>query len=55
MDASELEEERGLCYVAITRAKKKLYLLNARQRMLFLVKSKSIQLVDLFARLILLY
>lgn len=35
MDASELEEERRLCYVAITRAKKKLYLLNARQRMLF--------------------
>ena len=26
----ELEEERRLCYVAITRAKKKLYLINAR-------------------------
>ena len=35
MDASELEEERRLCYVAITRAKKKLYLVNTRSRMLF--------------------
>lgn len=35
MDSQELEEERRLCYVAITRAKKKLYLLNARKRMLF--------------------
>ena len=32
---SELEEERRLCYVAITRAKKKLYLVNARRRTLF--------------------
>lgn len=31
----ELEEERRLCYVAITRAKKKLYLLNARSRILY--------------------
>lgn len=30
-----LEEERRLCYVAITRAKKKLYLLNALKRTLF--------------------
>lgn len=30
-----LEEERRLCYVAITRAKKKLYLVNALKRMLF--------------------
>ena len=30
-----LEEERRLCYVAITRAKKKLYLLNALKRMLY--------------------
>ena len=30
-----LEEERRLCYVAITRAKKKLYLLNALRRTLF--------------------
>ncbi len=35
MDAGELEEERRLCYVAITRAKKDLYLLNARKRILF--------------------
>lgn len=32
---SELEEERRLCYVAITRAKKKLYLLNSLRRTLF--------------------
>jgi DNA helicase-2/ATP-dependent DNA helicase PcrA len=31
----EMEEERRLCYVAITRAKKKLYLVSARQRMIF--------------------
>lgn len=31
----DLEEERRLAYVAITRAKKKLYLTNASQRMLF--------------------
>ena len=35
MDNAELEEERRLMYVAITRAKEKLYLLNARKRMLF--------------------
>ena len=32
---SEMEEERRLCYVAITRAKNKLFLVNAKQRMLF--------------------
>ena len=32
---SELEEERRLCYVGITRAKSKLYLLNSKKRMLF--------------------
>ena len=32
---SELEEERRLCYVALTRARIKLYLVNARMRMLF--------------------
>ena len=31
----ELEEERRLCYVGITRAKEKLYLLNAKKRTLF--------------------
>ena len=34
-DQSELEEERRLCYVAITRAKEKLYLTNAKRRMLY--------------------
>ena len=31
----EVEEERRLCYVGITRAKKQLYLTNAATRMLF--------------------
>ena len=35
MDNSELEEERRLCYVAITRAKDDLHLVNARRRTLF--------------------
>ena len=35
MENSELEEERRLAYVAITRAKQKLYLVNARRRMLY--------------------
>lgn len=34
-DESELEEERRLCYVALTRAMKNLFLVCARQRMLF--------------------
>lgn len=34
-EADEMEEERRLCYVAITRAKKRLFLSCARQRMLF--------------------
>ena len=34
-DPVEMEEERRLCYVALTRAKRMLYLLCARQRMLF--------------------
>ena len=33
--ADGLEEERRLAYVAITRAKKKLYIVNARSRMLY--------------------
>jgi DNA helicase-2/ATP-dependent DNA helicase PcrA len=31
----ELEEERRLCYVAMTRAKEQLTMTNARQRMLY--------------------
>lgn len=34
-DKQDMEEERRLCYVALTRAKKKLYLVNAKRRMLF--------------------
>lgn len=34
-DANELEEERRLCYVAITRARKKVYFLHARERLLY--------------------
>jgi DNA helicase-2/ATP-dependent DNA helicase PcrA len=35
MDESKLEEERRLCYVAITRAKKELYLSNAHMRTMY--------------------
>ena len=35
IEEGNLEEERRLCYVAITRAKKKLYLLNTLKRTLF--------------------
>ena len=34
-DGSEMEEERRLCYVAMTRAREKLTLTNARQRTLY--------------------
>ncbi len=34
-DAAEMEEERRLCYVAITRAKKTLTITHARQRMIY--------------------
>lgn len=34
-DINELEEERRLCYVAITRAKEKLWLLGAKRRTLY--------------------
>jgi DNA helicase-2/ATP-dependent DNA helicase PcrA len=34
-DAEEMEEERRLCYVAMTRAKEKLTMTNARQRTLY--------------------
>lgn len=35
IDESELEEERRLAYVAITRAKNRLFMLNARERLLY--------------------
>ena len=35
MDNAELEEERRLCYVAITRAKEKLHIVNARTRTIY--------------------
>lgn len=35
LDSREMEEERRLCYVAITRAKERLYLLYARERSLY--------------------
>ena len=49
--AGELEEERRLCYVGITRAKSKLYLLSAKQRTLFgktsgTVESRFIKEID---------
>ncbi len=34
-EASELEEERRLCYVALTRAKKQVYMTNTKCRLLF--------------------
>ncbi|NNE96365.1 MAG: ATP-binding domain-containing protein [Acidimicrobiales bacterium] len=34
-EPKEMEEERRLCYVALTRAQERLYLANAQQRMLF--------------------
>lgn len=34
-DDEELEEERRLCYVGITRAKEKLYLINTRKRTIY--------------------
>ena len=40
-DEQEIEEERRLCYVAITRAKKKLYIVNARKRRLYGIDSNN--------------
>lgn len=42
MDKSELEEERRLCYVGITRAKEKLHLSFARKRLFFGQKTSNI-------------
>ncbi len=35
MEKNDLEEERRLCYVALTRARKKIYLTNTKIRMLY--------------------
>ena len=35
IETEELEEERRLCYVALTRARKKLWLVNAKTRMIY--------------------
>lgn len=40
-DPAELEEERRLCYVAATRAKEKLYVLHAGERMLYGYTSRN--------------
>jgi len=42
-EKDELEEERRLCYVAITRAKENLWLINARRRTLFGIDSYNPQ------------
>jgi len=42
LDVNELEEERRLCYVGITRAKEKLYLTYARQRLYFGQRSNNL-------------
>lgn len=34
-DTNQIEEERRLCYVAITRARKNLWLINAKRRLLY--------------------
>lgn len=38
-DNSDLEEERRLCYVAVTRAKERLYLISTKRRILYGVDS----------------
>ncbi len=42
LDVSQLEEERRLCYVGITRAKEKLYLTFTRQRLYFGQRSNNL-------------
>ena len=42
LEDEDLEEERRLCYVAITRAKEQLYITNTKQRMLFGKTSYSV-------------
>lgn len=42
LDVHQLEEERRLCYVGMTRAKQKLYLTYTRQRLYFGTRSNSL-------------
>lgn len=42
MDKNELEEERRLCYVGMTRAREKLFLTYARRRLIFGQKTSNI-------------
>jgi DNA helicase-2/ATP-dependent DNA helicase PcrA len=42
MDKEELEEERRLCYVGITRAKEKLYLTYANRRLFFGTRTENL-------------
>jgi DNA helicase-2/ATP-dependent DNA helicase PcrA len=42
MDKNQLEEERRLCYVGLTRAKQKLYLTYARRRLFFGQRTSNI-------------
>jgi DNA helicase-2/ATP-dependent DNA helicase PcrA len=42
MDKDEIEEERRLCYVGITRAKEKLYLTFANRRLFFGTRTQNI-------------
>jgi len=41
MDRNQLEEERRLCYVGVTRAKKRIYLTYAKNRLFFGQKSSN--------------
>lgn len=42
LDAGEMEEERRLCYVGITRAKSQLFLIYSRQRLYFGTRSNNL-------------
>ena len=42
MDKEELEEERRLCYVGVTRAKEKLYLSYANRRLFFGTRTQNV-------------
>ncbi len=55
IDGLQMEEERRLCYVGITRAKQKLYLIASRTRQLFgatMVNPPSRFIYDIPSRLV---